>query len=85
MPVDAFTLLFQTASSLTGGLVNDMSTALVVILVIMFVVLGVDLLRDVVLDPYFHGLNQEQRYKKYKEHREEREYFTERYKNEKQK
>lgn len=40
-------ILFQTISSLTGGLITDISTLLVALLALSFVVMGVDYLRDI--------------------------------------
>jgi hypothetical protein len=43
-PVD---ILFQVASNLTGGLINDVTTALVAMLGIGFICMGIDYLKDV--------------------------------------
>lgn len=39
-------ILFQVITSLTGGLVTDLTTALVALLAISFLVFGIDILRE---------------------------------------
>jgi len=40
-------ILFQTISSMTGGLVSDITTAMVAMFAIAFIVIGIDYLKDV--------------------------------------
>jgi len=39
-------ILFATISNLTGGLINDITTLLVILLTLAFVVMGLDILKD---------------------------------------
>ena len=39
-----FSLIFQAASNLTGGLVNDLTTAIIAIIALLFIMLGFTLL-----------------------------------------
>ena len=44
MPATPLSLVFQAASNLTGGLVNDLTTVIVAIITLSFIVLGLDYL-----------------------------------------
>lgn len=81
-PID---YVFQSITTLTGGLITDMTTAIVGVLAVMFVCLGVDLLKDVLLGPTLSRNEEERQYKHYKERRERTERFRERYASEHEK
>lgn len=43
-PPSPLSLIFQAASNLTGGLVNDLTTAIIAVITLLFIVLGLDYL-----------------------------------------
>lgn len=45
-PVDVQTLLFQVAGNLTGGIVDDVASALVAMLALTFIIIGFDYVKD---------------------------------------
>lgn len=56
-------VLFDAISSLTGGLINDLTTCMVGMLVIGFICMGIDYLRDV-LESGIRSHNQNKHYEK---------------------
>lgn len=78
----AFDVIFNVFSDLSGGLVNDLASAMTAIIVIMIVVMGLDVLYVTLLSPYADKFNQELHYKDYKRKRERAESFRSRYKEE---
>ena len=46
-PIDPFTYIFEAASTLTGGIITDLKTGFLAMLVIMFILMGLDLLMGV--------------------------------------
>ena len=44
MPATPLSLIFQAASNLTGGLVNDLTTAIIAVITLLFIALGLDYL-----------------------------------------
>lgn len=47
--MNIYDILFQTVSNLTGGLIVDVQTAMVGVVTILCVLMGLDLLKDVLL------------------------------------
>lgn len=66
----AFDVIFNVFSDLSGGLVNDLASAMTAIIVIMIVLMGFDMLYVTLLSPYVEKFNQELDYKAYKRKRE---------------
>lgn len=54
-------ILFNSVSGLTGGIVHDLQTAMVAVVAILFVLLGLDLLKDVLFGGRSGELNLETR------------------------
>lgn len=48
--MDLFSLLFSAASGLTGGLVTDMKTLMLSVITILFICMGANKLKDIMLD-----------------------------------
>ena len=46
---DPTQLLFDAISGLTGGIIKDVQTAMIAVLLISFLIMGFDLLKDVLL------------------------------------
>lgn len=78
----AFDVIFNVFSDLSGGLVNDLASAMTAIIVIMVIVMGLDVLYVTLLSPYVDKFNQELDYKDYKRKRERAESFKSRYQKE---
>jgi len=52
--MDPINLLFGVASNLTGGLVNDMTTVMIALLTLSFILMGSDILLDLLQDRVDH-------------------------------
>lgn len=75
-PVD---ILFASVSSLTGGLITDMTTAMVAIVCLSFLLMGFDILRDIIEGKIMarRKVKEEiESYQKYTESRERRDKFA---------
>lgn len=60
--MNIYDILFQSVSNLIGGLIVDVQTAMVGVVTILCVVMGLDLLKDVL----FSALSERQRVRDYK-------------------
>lgn len=78
-------ILFQTVSNLTGGLITDLTTAMLALVTIGFIVMALDYV-TAPLQNYWtlkrESAEYELEYQKYKKNRHKREMFQNRYRSE---
>lgn len=79
-------ILFQTMSSMTGGLINDLTTAMIAMFTLTFIVMGFDYLKDsfeLFIANRNSARDQSESYEKYKQRRQQSELFSNTYEAEK--
>ena len=62
--IDITTILFQAISNLTGGLISDLTSVMLGMVLCTFILMGLDYIKDVFVSG-FEDLRNEKAYKKY--------------------